>query len=53
MVKTLEDADSLRYKKQFDELSERVNPKPSPEEIEILKQSYIDRRIETSITIPD
>jgi hypothetical protein len=53
MVKTLEDADSQKYKKQFDEFVQQINPKPSKADIERLKQTYLDKRSETSVSIRD
>jgi hypothetical protein len=52
-MKQIEDADSLQYKKQLAELMQQINPKPTLENVERLSQKYLERRGETSVTIPD
>lgn len=40
MAKHLEDADSLLYKKQLAEFMKQINPKPTFEDLEKLKEKY-------------
>jgi hypothetical protein len=42
--KIIEAADSLQYKKQLAEFMKQINPKPTLDEIEKLKQQYFDKR---------
>jgi predicted CopG family antitoxin len=44
MPKTIQDADSLKTKKQLADFMQQVNPKPSLEDIEKLKQMYLEKR---------
>ncbi|MDF2651732.1 MAG: hypothetical protein K0Q73_7537 [Paenibacillus sp.] len=44
MAKQLEDAKYLQYKKQLAELMQKLNPKPSLEDIEKLKKMYLEKR---------
>jgi hypothetical protein len=32
------------YKKKLAEFMQSINPKPTPEQIELLKQQYLDKR---------
>ncbi|MBT2735159.1 hypothetical protein [Bacillus sp. ISL-7] len=53
MEKQIVDADSIQYKKQLAEFMQQINPKPTLEDIEKLKQQYLDRRKETSVSITE
>ncbi|SDM17875.1 hypothetical protein [Bacillus sp. OK048] len=44
MAKHIVDKDSLQYKKQLAEFMQQINPKPTLEQIEQLKQQYLDKR---------
>jgi predicted CopG family antitoxin len=52
-MKQILDADRLQYKKQLAEFMQEINPKPTLEDIEKLKQQYLDRRKETSVNITE
>ncbi|MBO0961989.1 hypothetical protein J1P26_19985 [Neobacillus sp. MM2021_6] len=51
MPKILHDTDSLKYKKQLAEFMQSINPKPSLEDIEKLKQRLLEKRSEASVAI--
>lgn len=53
MAKQILDADRLNYKKQLADFMQEINPKPTLEMIEKLKQQYLDRRKETSVSIKE
>lgn len=53
MSKSLVDNDSLKYQKQLEEFMQQINPKPTLEIIEKLKQQYLERRGESSENLGD
>lgn len=44
MPKHIEDEDSLGYKKQLADFMQSINPKPSLDEIEKIKQQLLENR---------
>lgn len=42
--KFIQDANSLQYKKQLAEFMQQINPKPTLEQLEELRQKYLQAR---------